>query len=45
MIDKETLLAIIKGLTTYEGRSQYDEGSPSIKGKNYEILIRFIKNA
>ena len=45
MIDKETLLALIKGLTTNEGESQYDNGTPCIKGKNYEILIKFIKNS
>ena len=45
MIDKETLLALIKGLTTKDGGSQYDSGTPCIKGKNYEILINFIKNS
>ena len=45
MIDKETLLALIKGLTTYVGASQYDNGIPCIKGKNLETLINFIKNA
>ena len=45
MVDKETLLALIKGLTTHDGASQYDNGSPCIKGKNYEILIQFIKNS
>ena len=45
MIDKETLLALIKGLTTKDGESQYDSGTPCIKGKNYEILINFIKNS
>lgn len=45
MIDKETLLALIKGLTTYVGANQYDNGTPCIKGKNLEILINFIKNS
>lgn len=45
MINKETLLALIKGLTSYEGASQYDDGTPCIKGKNLEILIKFIKNS
>jgi hypothetical protein len=45
MIDKETLLALIKGLTTYVGTSQYDNGTPCIKGKNLEILINFIKSS
>ena len=45
MIDKETLLALIAGLTTREGASQYDSGTPCIKGKNLEILINFIKNS
>lgn len=45
MIDKETLLALIKGLTTYVGASQYDNGTPCVKGKNLEILINFIKNS
>lgn len=44
MLNKETLLALIKGLTTYDG-SQYDRGTPCIKGKNLEILINFIKNS
>lgn len=41
---KEMLLALIKGLTTNEGESQYYEGTPCIKGKNLEVLIRTIKN-
>lgn len=45
MINKETLLAIIKGLTTYDGASQYDDGVPCIKGKNLEILIKFVENS
>ena len=43
-MEKETLLALIKGLTTHEGASQYNTGIPCIKGKNYEILINYIKN-
>ena len=43
-MNKETLLALIKGLITYDNRSQYDGGTPCIKGKNLEILINFIKN-
>lgn len=45
MLNKETLLALIKGLTTYSGASQYDNGTPCIKGENLEILINFIKNS
>lgn len=45
MINKETLLALIKGLTTYDGVSQYDDGIACIKGKNLEILIKFIENS
>ena len=45
MIDKEVLLALIKGLTIREGASQYDNGIPCIKGKNYEMLIHFIKKS
>ena len=41
---KETLLALIKGLTTAEGASQYYDGTPCIKGKNLQILINTIKN-
>ena len=41
---KEMLLALIKGLTTDEGSNQYYEGTPCIKGKNLEVLIRTIKN-
>lgn len=44
-IDKETLLALIRGLTTKEGQTQYDNGTPCIKGKNYEILIQYITNS
>lgn len=43
MIDKKILLALIKGLTTYENSTQYDDGVPVIKGKNYKILIDFLK--
>lgn len=42
MIDKVILLALIKGLTTYDGQTQYYEGNPVIKGKNYKALIDFI---
>lgn len=45
MIDKETLLALIRGLTTRESQTQYDKGTPCIKGKNYEILIQYITNS
>ena len=45
MLDKETLLALIKGLTTNEGATQFYNGTPCIKGKNYETLINFIKNS
>lgn len=41
---KEMLLALIKGLTTYDGSSQYYEGTKCIKGKNLEVLINTIKN-
>lgn len=41
---KEMLLALIKGLTTNKGGSQYYEGTPCIEGKNLEILIRTIKS-
>lgn len=41
---KEMLLALIKGLTINDGASQYDNGTPCIKGKNLEILINAIKN-
>lgn len=44
-MDKDTLLALIKGLTTYKNGSQYYEGTPCIEGKNLEILINYIKNA
>lgn len=40
---KEMLLALIKGLTTDEGCSQYYEGTPCIKRKNLEVLIATIK--
>jgi hypothetical protein len=42
---KEMLLALINGLTTREGSSQYDSGTPCIKGRNLEILINTIKNS
>ena len=45
MIDKNVLLALIRGLTTRDGESQYYEGIPVIKGKNYETLIQFIQNS
>lgn len=45
MLDKETLLALIRGLTTYQDATQYDEGTPCIKGNNLNILIEFIKNS
>ena len=41
---KEMLLALIKGLTTKDGATQYDNGTPCIKGKNLEVLINTIKN-
>lgn len=41
---KEMLLALIKGLTIYDGSSQYDNGTPCIKGENLKILINTIKN-
>ena len=41
---KEMLLALIKGLTTRDGETQYDYGTPCIKGKNLEVLINAIKN-
>ena len=41
---KEMLLALIKGLTTYDNGSQYYEGTPSIKGNNLAILINTIKS-
>lgn len=41
---KEMLLALIKGLTTNDDANQYYEGTPCIKGKNLEILIKVIKN-
>jgi hypothetical protein len=44
-IDKETLLALIRGLTTHDGANQYTDGTPCIKGKNYELLIQFITNS
>lgn len=40
---KEMLLALINGLTTYDGGSQYYEGTPCIKGNNLQILINTIK--
>jgi hypothetical protein len=40
---KEMLLALIKGLTTYDEESQYYEGTPCIKGKNLQLLIRAIE--
>lgn len=42
--EKETLLALINGLTTYVGESQYYEGTPCIKGNNIQILVNAIKN-
>ena len=45
MIDKEILLALIRGLTTRQGQTQYDNGVPAISGKNYELLIQYIQNA
>ena len=39
---KEMLLALIKGLTTYDGESQYYEGTPCIKGNNLKVLINTI---
>lgn len=42
MINKAILLALIKGLTTYDGETQYYEGVPVIKGENYKTLIDFI---
>lgn len=41
---KEMLLALIKGLAENDGANQYYEGTPCIKGKNLEVLIRTIKN-
>lgn len=41
---KKALLALIKGLTTYNSVCQRDEYSdPCIKGDNLKILIDFIK--
>lgn len=42
---KEMLLALIKGLTTYDNENQYYEGTPCIKGNNLQVLINTIKNA
>ena len=41
--NREAFLALVKGLTTYEGESQYYEGTPCIKGKNLEVLLRAIE--
>ena len=41
---KRMLLALIQGLITYEGGSQYYEGTPCIKGGKLDTLIDFIKN-
>lgn len=41
---KEMLLALIEGLTTRDGESQYYEGTPCIKGNNLQILVNTIKN-
>ena len=41
---KAILLALIRGLTTHDGCSQYYEGTPCIKGDNLEVLIHTIKN-
>lgn len=41
---KDMLLALIKGLTSQDGSSQYFNGTPCIKGKNLEVLITTIEN-
>ena len=41
---KDMLLALINGLTSHDGSSQYYNGTPCIKGKNLEVLITTIKN-
>lgn len=42
--EKNTLLALIRGLTVKQGETQYDSGTEVIKGESLELLIDFIKN-
>lgn len=42
---KETLLALIKGLTKIRGGNQYYDGDKVIDEAGIEILENFIKNA
>ena len=41
--EKETLLALIKGLTKRANVTQYDEGIKIIKGKDVDLLEEAIK--
>lgn len=40
---REAFAALVRGLVTYEGESQYYEGTPCIKGRNLEVLLRAIE--
>ena len=42
---KQTLLALIDGLTKRQGASQYDRGDKIIDEKGINVLKNFIKNA
>ena len=42
--EKNTLLALIDGLTKTENATQYDDGNRVIKDSNIELLKNFIKN-
>ena len=41
--EKETLLALIRGLSQTQGQTQYDNGEKVIRGRNLELLIDAIK--
>lgn len=44
IVERDTLLALIKGLTTYENVSQRYEGDKVINERNIKILENIIKN-
>lgn len=43
IVERDTLLALIKGLTTYENESQFYEGDKVINEHNIKILESTIK--
>lgn len=41
---RNMLLALMRGLTHTDGATQFDEGTPVIRGGDIQVLINAIKN-